>query len=120
MATACLSQLTCTCGCCTGWARRPMVSWRTPGAGSRAAPSGARSTWTRQTTRRMASRNWPASMGTMIRGATLPLVATLTFKDEAEQYLVAIVLRPGNSPAKPGAVRASCARCCVAAAVRAF
>ncbi len=34
----------------------------------------------------------------------LPLVATLTFNDEAEQYLVAIVLRPGNSGAKPGAV----------------
>ena len=30
----------------------------------------------------------------------LPLVATLTFNDEAEQYLVVIVLRPGNSPAK--------------------
>lgn len=34
----------------------------------------------------------------------LPLVATLTFDDEAEQYLVAVVLRPGNSPAKRGAV----------------
>ena len=34
----------------------------------------------------------------------LPLVATLTFNDEAEQYLVAVVLRPGNSPAKRGAV----------------
>ncbi|MBH0200677.1 MAG: IS1380 family transposase [Nitrospira sp.] len=33
----------------------------------------------------------------------LPLVATLTFNDEAEQFLVAIVLRPGNSPAKHGA-----------------
>jgi hypothetical protein len=33
----------------------------------------------------------------------LPLVATLTFNEEAEQYLVAIVLRPGNSPAKRGA-----------------
>lgn len=33
----------------------------------------------------------------------LPLVATLTFNDEAEQYLVAIVLRPGNSPAARGA-----------------
>jgi hypothetical protein len=33
----------------------------------------------------------------------LPQVATLTFNDEAEQYLVAIVLRPGNSPAKHGA-----------------
>jgi hypothetical protein len=33
----------------------------------------------------------------------LPLVATLTFNDEAEQYLVAIVLRPGNSPATHGA-----------------
>jgi hypothetical protein len=34
----------------------------------------------------------------------LPLVATLTFNDEAEQYLVAIVLRPGTRPAKRGAV----------------
>ena len=33
----------------------------------------------------------------------LPLVATLTFNDEAEQYLVAIVLRPWTSPAKRGA-----------------
>lgn len=33
----------------------------------------------------------------------LPLVATLTFNDEAEQYVVAIVLRPGNSPATRGA-----------------
>jgi Transposase DDE domain group 1 len=33
----------------------------------------------------------------------VPLVATLTFNDEAEPYLVAIVLRPGNSPAKHGA-----------------
>lgn len=33
----------------------------------------------------------------------LPLVATLTFNDESEQYLVAIVLRPGNSPATRGA-----------------
>ena len=33
----------------------------------------------------------------------LPLVATLTFDEEAEQYLVAIVLRPGNSPATRGA-----------------
>lgn len=33
----------------------------------------------------------------------LPLVATLTFNDEAEQYLVAAILRPGNSPAKHGA-----------------
>jgi hypothetical protein len=33
----------------------------------------------------------------------LPLVATLTFNEESEQYLVAIVLRPGNSPAVRGA-----------------
>ena len=33
----------------------------------------------------------------------LPLVATLTFNDDAEHYLVAVVLRPGNSPAKRGA-----------------
>lgn len=36
-------------------------------------------------------------------GCYLPLVATLTFNDEAEQYLVATVLRPGHSPAKRGA-----------------
>ena len=33
----------------------------------------------------------------------LPLVATLTFNTEPTQYLVAAVLRPGNSPAKRGA-----------------
>jgi hypothetical protein len=33
----------------------------------------------------------------------LPLVATLTFNAEPMQYLVAAVLRPGNSPAKRGA-----------------
>jgi len=33
----------------------------------------------------------------------LPMVATLTFNDDAEPYLVAIVLRPGNSPATRGA-----------------
>jgi hypothetical protein len=34
----------------------------------------------------------------------LPLVATLTFNAEPMQYLVAAVLRPGNSPAKRGAL----------------
>jgi hypothetical protein len=34
----------------------------------------------------------------------LPLVATLTFNAEPRQYLVATVLRPGNSPAKRGAL----------------
>jgi hypothetical protein len=34
----------------------------------------------------------------------LPLVATLTFNAEPMQYLVAAVLRPGNSPAKHGAL----------------
>ncbi len=34
----------------------------------------------------------------------LPLVATLTFNAEPTQYLVAAVLRPGNSPAKLGAL----------------
>ncbi len=34
----------------------------------------------------------------------LPLVATLTFNAEPMQYLVAAMLRPGNSPAKRGAV----------------
>ena len=34
----------------------------------------------------------------------LPLVATLTFNAESTQYLVAAVLRPGNSPAKRGTI----------------
>ena len=34
----------------------------------------------------------------------LPLLAFLTFDDEAEQYLCAAVLRPGNVPATQGAV----------------
>src|SRR5216684_3514712 len=33
----------------------------------------------------------------------LPVVATVTFDDEAEQYAVAAVLRPGNAPASLGA-----------------
>ena len=33
----------------------------------------------------------------------LPVVATVTFNDEAEQYAVAAVLRPGNAPASLGA-----------------
>ena len=35
----------------------------------------------------------------------LPLVATLTFDDEARQYLVAAILRPGNAAGTAGAVR---------------
>src|SRR5205814_1059503 len=34
----------------------------------------------------------------------LPLLAFVTFNDEAEQYLCAAVLRPGNVPASVGAV----------------
>ncbi len=34
----------------------------------------------------------------------LPLVATLTFDDEARQYLVAAILRPGNAAGPAGAV----------------
>jgi len=34
----------------------------------------------------------------------LPLLGFLTFDDEAEQYLVCALLRPGNSPAKCGAL----------------
>ena len=34
----------------------------------------------------------------------LPLVVTLSFDDEAEQHVVAVVLRPGNAPASAGAV----------------
>jgi hypothetical protein len=33
----------------------------------------------------------------------LPIVATVTFNDEAEQFAVAAVLRPGNAPATRGA-----------------
>src|SRR5256885_15217783 len=33
----------------------------------------------------------------------LPVVATVTFNDEAEQFAVAAVLRPGNAPATRGA-----------------
>src|SRR5437867_3598292 len=33
----------------------------------------------------------------------LPVVATVTFNDEAEQYAVVAVLRPGNAPASRGA-----------------
>ena len=34
----------------------------------------------------------------------LPLVGTLTFDDEARQYLVAAILRPGNAAGAAGAV----------------
>jgi len=34
----------------------------------------------------------------------LPVVATVTFNDEGEQYAVGAVLRPGNSPASRGAI----------------
>ena len=34
----------------------------------------------------------------------LPLIGTMTFNDEAEQYLFCAVLRPGNSPASRGLV----------------
>ena len=34
----------------------------------------------------------------------LPVVATVTFNDEPRQYAVAAVLRPGNAPAKRGAI----------------
>ena len=34
----------------------------------------------------------------------LPVVATVTFNDEPVQYAVAAVLRPGNAPAKLGAI----------------
>ena len=38
------------------------------------------------------------------RWCYLPLVATLTFDDEARQYLVAAILRPGNAAGTAGAV----------------
>jgi hypothetical protein len=34
----------------------------------------------------------------------LPMVCFLTFNEEAEQYLVAAVLRPGNAPGSSGAI----------------
>src|SRR5712691_4291413 len=45
----------------------------------------------------------------------LPIVATLTFNDEAEQFAVAAVLRPGTASAGLGA-RASCGPCCASSA----
>ena len=38
----------------------------------------------------------------------LPLLAFVTFNDEAEQYLCAAVLRPGNAPATRGALGVLC------------
>jgi len=38
----------------------------------------------------------------------LPLLAFLTFNDEAEQYLCAAILRPGNAPATRGALGLLC------------
>ena len=46
------------------------------------------------------------STGTMTRGATC-VVATLTFNDEAEQYLVEIRPAAGHRPAKHGAAGAA-------------
>ena len=44
----------------------------------------------------------------------LPIVATVTFNDEREQFAVASVLRPGNAPATRGA-RVCCDACWQAA-----
>ena len=44
-----------------------------------------------------------SSTATTTRWCYLPLVATVTFNDEPEQYAVAAVLRPGNAPATRGA-----------------
>ncbi len=38
----------------------------------------------------------------------LPLLTFLTFNDEAEQYLCAAILRPGNAPATRGAIGTLC------------
>ena len=38
----------------------------------------------------------------------LPLLAFVTFNDEAEQYLCAAILRPGNAPATRGAIGTLC------------
>ena len=38
----------------------------------------------------------------------LPLLAFLSFNDEAEQYLCAAILRPGNAPATRGAIGTLC------------
>jgi hypothetical protein len=42
----------------------------------------------------------------------LPLLAFLTFNDEAEQYLCAAILRPGNAPATRGARWPGCSTGC--------
>ena len=46
---------------------------------------------------------WTFCNGPYDSWCDLPLVATRTFNNEADQYLVAGVWRPGNSPAKHGA-----------------
>jgi hypothetical protein len=53
--------------------------------------------------RRTASKSSPSSIATNTV-CYLPMVCFLTFNEEAEQYLVAAVLRRGNAPGSAGAV----------------
>ena len=72
-------------------------------AAPRAGPAGSRSISTPPMTRPMAPNSSPSSTGHYDCWCYLPLLAFLTFDDEAEQYLCAALLRPGNAPATRGA-----------------
>jgi hypothetical protein len=50
------------------------------------------------------SRSSPSNNGHHHNWCYLPIVATLTFNDEVEQYVVGVVLRPGNAHASRGAI----------------
>jgi len=83
--------------------------WRTASSraianGCMAAPAASPSIWTRPTTPRTASNSSPFSIATTIATVICRWSAFLTFNDEAEQYLVAAVLRPGNVSGSCGAI----------------
>ena len=85
---------------------------RAPSArGSRGGPAASRSTSIRPTTPPTASRSSRFFNGHYDTWCYLPLVATLTFNAEPTQYVVAAVLRPGNSAGHAGRDRRSCGAC---------
>ena len=69
----------------------------------RGGRGGSRSIWTRPTTR-PTGRQLTFFNGFYDTWCYLPLLAFVTFGREAEQYLCAAVLRPGNAVASEGAV----------------
>jgi len=69
-----------------------------------AAPAGITIDRTRPTTPRTASKQFTFFNSHYDSYCYLPMVGFLTFNDEAEQYLVAAVLRPGNVSGSCGAI----------------